>query len=140
MRGIFLPHFGIKITAKGSVCTKHCPVGLAQNTGVPRAWQGHGVPVPPRFHSYFRNQKQKVNGVGLTTYFPGTLGDQLSTSRLTHTLFIQSFKYPIVSVFSTLIFSILMIWSPAFTLLGLAPAWVFFSFFFFFFLPPPPSF
>lgn len=67
----------------------------------------------------------------MTTYFPGALGDQLSASRLTHTLFIQSFKYPIVSVFSTLIFSILMIRSPALALFGLASVRVFFFFPFF---------
>lgn len=146
MRGIFNPILGQKSLpkvrcaqspAQHSPCHRHsCPSTM----GVPRAWQGPGVPVPPRFHSYFTNQKQKVNGVGLTTYFPGALGDRLSPSRLTHTLFIQSFKYPIVSVFSTLIFSILMIWSPAFTLLALAPAWGFFFFFFFSFPPSSPSF
>ena len=108
---------------------------LRQSTGILPSLAGTWGPCPPRgFHSYFTNQKQKVNGAGLTTYFPGALGDRLSASRLTHTLFIQSFKYPIVSVFSMLIFSILMIWSPALALLGLAALWVFFSFFFFFLL------
>lgn len=101
----------------------------------PPSLAGTGAARPPcGFHSYFTNQKQKVNGAALTTYFPGALGDQLSASRLTHTLFIQSFKYPIVSVFSTLIFSILMIRSPALALFGLASVRVFF-FFLLFFLP-----
>lgn len=113
-----------------------------ERAGTEQSGQGRGVHFPPspppppgRFHSYFTNQKQKVNGTGLTTYFPAALGDQLSASRLTHTLFIQSFKYPIVSVFSTLIFSILMIRSPALALLGLATERGVF-----FFIPPPPSF
>lgn len=93
----------------------------AEHRHPPRPGRDAGSMPPPGFHSYFTSQKQKVNGAGLTTYFPEALGDQLSASRLTHTLFIQSFKYPIVSVFSTLIFSILILkWALA--LLGLAAA------------------
>lgn len=111
-------------------------LGEAERSRFPPSLAGTGAARPPcGFHSYFTNQKQKVNGAALTTYFPGALGDQLSASRLTHTLFIQSFKYPIVSVFSTLIFSILMIRSPALALFGLASVRGFF-FFSFFFSPP----
>lgn len=150
-------HFGIKIaTGQQKAPGVHKPlpnVHQAIGKAAPPAEHGHPpqpgrdvgsmTPFSPRlptttsgFHSYFTNQKQKVNGASLTTYFPGALGDRLSARQLTHTLFIQSFKYPIVSVFSTLIFSILMIWSPALALLGLVTAWGFFSFF----SPPPPFF
>jgi len=133
------PRFGIKLAAGQQKAARRTrsdwpsrPSGRARASPGPGSDAGS---VPPRgLHSYFTNQKQKVNGAGLTTYFPGALGDRLSASRLTHTLFIQSFKYPIVSVFSMLIFSILMIWSPALALLGLAAAWGFF--FLFFFLTP----
>lgn len=92
-----------------------CPPGLAGTWG----------PCPPP-------------GISQLLYKPGTKryccsldhifsrGSGRRAPGLTHTLFIQSFKYPIVSVFSTLIFSILMLWSPALALLGPAPAWGFF--------------
>lgn len=51
---------------------------LAANGHPPRPGRDAGSALPPGFHSYFTNQKQKVNGAGLTTYFPGALGDQLS--------------------------------------------------------------
>lgn len=131
---------GLQRTAEGSGHGQAVTPMYIEPLAKPPLWQGTGIlpglagtrgPRCPRDFTATLQTRNKKLMVRLDHILSRGSGRPALTSRLTHTLFIQSFKYPIVSVFSTLIFSILMIWSPALALLGLVAAWGFFSFFFF---------